>query len=66
MHLYSGSTIDFIGDSARNTIASKLERAFFHHFRYEAPKSEARAWQSVRPLTNRGLKPGAVSRPPLP
>jgi DUF2075 family protein len=46
MHLYSGSTIDFIGDSTRNTIASKLERAFFHHFRYEAPKSEVRAWQN--------------------
>ena len=46
MQLYSGSTVDFISDATRNTIASKLERSFFRHFRYEPPKSEVRSWQN--------------------
>lgn len=46
VHLYSGSTIDFISDSTRNTIASKLERSFFDAFRYKPSKSEVQAWQN--------------------
>src|SRR6266567_5239956 len=38
MHLYSGSTTDFVGDATRNGIAEKLSGAFFHHFRYQRPK----------------------------
>ena len=46
LHLYGGTTVDFIGDATRNRIAEKLERSFFDHFRYEAPKNEVRSWRN--------------------
>jgi DUF2075 family protein len=46
VHLYSGSSVDFIADATQNTIASKLEATFFHAFRYHAPQSEVRSWQN--------------------
>ena len=53
MHLYSGSSIDFISDSTNNRIASKLEDNFFTHFRYKAPQSEVRSWQnSLRAMSS--------------
>ena len=46
MHLYSGSTIDFVSDATRNKIAGKLEGAFFQYFRYSPGQSEIRSWQN--------------------
>ena len=46
MHLYSGSTIDFVSDATRNKIAGKLEGAFFQYFRYSPGQSEVRSWQN--------------------
>jgi aspartate/methionine/tyrosine aminotransferase len=36
MHLYSGSTTDFMADATRNLIAAKLAAAFQDYFRYPA------------------------------
>jgi len=46
MHLYSGTTIDFIADATRNTIAGKLAERFEERFRYKPPQSEVRSWQN--------------------
>jgi DUF2075 family protein len=46
MHLYSGTTIDFVADATRSRIAGKLERAFFDHFRYHPSQAEVRSWQN--------------------
>ncbi len=53
MHLYSGSTVDFVADATRNRIAGKLANAFSEHFRYSAPQSEVNAWQnSLRAMSS--------------
>jgi hypothetical protein len=46
MHLYSGSTEDFVADSVRSRITQKLDDAFFEYFRYHASPSEVRSWQN--------------------
>jgi DUF2075 family protein len=46
MHLYSGSTEDFVADSVRSRIAQKLDDAFFEYFRYHPSSSEIRSWQN--------------------
>jgi DUF2075 family protein len=46
MHLYSGSTQDFIADAVRSQIAQKLDDAFFEYFRYHPSPSEVRSWQN--------------------
>jgi DUF2075 family protein len=46
MHLYSGSTEDFIADAVRSRIAQKLDDAFFEYFRYHPSPSEVRSWQN--------------------
>ena len=46
MHLYSGSTIDFVGDATRNLIADKLAAAFSDYFRYPPSQSEVHSWQN--------------------
>lgn len=46
MHLYSGTSVDFVADAIHNRIASKLEDSFFEHFRYKPAQSEVRSWQS--------------------
>ena len=46
MHLYSGSTEDFIADAVRARIAQKLDDAFFEYFRYHPGPSEVRSWQN--------------------
>lgn len=53
MHLYSGSSTDFIADSTRNRIAGMLEDSFFQHFRYRPSQSEVRSWQnSLRAMSS--------------
>ena len=49
MHLYSGTSVDFVADATRNRIAGKLAAAFADHFRYQAPQSEVNAWQNSLP-----------------
>ena len=46
MHLYSGTTVEFIGDTTRNLIAGKLEERFVERFRYSPGQSEVRSWQN--------------------
>lgn len=46
MHLYTGSTTDFIADATRNLIAGKLEESFFRQFRHKPGQSEVQSWQN--------------------
>jgi hypothetical protein len=46
MHLYSGTSVEFISDATRNVIAEKLEQRFLERFRYSPGKSEVRSWQN--------------------
>lgn len=46
MHLYSGSTVDFIGDAVQNRIAGALTDAFFQHYRRRPPESEIVSWRN--------------------
>ena len=46
MHLYSGSTQDFVADAVRSRIAQKLDGAFFEYFRHHPSPSEVRSWQN--------------------
>jgi hypothetical protein len=46
MHLYSGSTVDFVEDATHNRIAEKVSEGFERYFRYEPPKSEVQAWRN--------------------
>lgn len=53
MHLYSGTTTDFVGDATHNRIATKLSETFFQHFRYHPSQSEVRSWQnSLRAMSS--------------
>ena len=53
MHLYSGSTTDFVSDATRNRMAGKLADAFFEHFRYQPSQSEVHSWQnSLRAMSS--------------
>ncbi len=46
MHLYQGTTGQFIGDAARNRMAGQLSDRFFQEFRYRASESEVLAWRN--------------------
>jgi hypothetical protein len=46
VHLYRGSTTDFVDDVRDNRIAGKLEDGFRLHFGYSPPDGEVRAWQN--------------------
>jgi hypothetical protein len=46
VHLYQGSTSEFIGDATRNLVAGKLSDRFFEHFRYRPAPSEVAVWQN--------------------
>jgi len=46
MHLYSGTSVEFIADATRHTIAGKLEQRFVERFRYSPGQSEVRSWQN--------------------
>lgn len=53
MHLYTGTTQEFVSDSVQNLIADKIAASFFQSFRYNAPKSEVGAWRSsLRAMAN--------------
>ncbi|GIU90648.1 MAG: ATP-binding protein [Acidimicrobiia bacterium] len=46
VHLYSGSSIDFVREASHGRIASTLEERFVERFRYKPPQTEVRAWQN--------------------
>ena len=45
MHLYGGSSVEFISDATQNRLASVMEQAFFDHYRYKPGPAEVRSWQ---------------------
>jgi uncharacterized protein len=46
VHLYRGSTEQFIGDAVRARLAGQLAERFFDEFRYKPAQSEVNAWQN--------------------
>jgi hypothetical protein len=46
VHLYSGSTAQFVRDAVLNRLAGRLSDRFFDEFRYKPPLSEVSAWQN--------------------
>jgi uncharacterized protein len=46
MHLYRGSTDQFIADAVRARLSSQLADRFFDEYRYRPAQSEVRAWQN--------------------
>jgi len=46
MHLYSGTTMDFVGDAVQNRIAGALADAYAQHYRRRPPDSEVVAWRN--------------------
>jgi hypothetical protein len=46
MHLYEGTTQQFIGDATQARLAYLLADRFFDEFRYKPPQSEVHAWQN--------------------
>jgi DUF2075 family protein len=60
MHLYQGTTSEFIGDATRNLIASKLSDRFFQHFRYRPAPSEVTAWQNSLRSMSMALQLGGL------
>lgn len=46
VRLYSGNTAEFIQDAIRNRVATKLEEAFFHAYRFRPSTNEVRSWQN--------------------
>ena len=46
MHLYKGSTQQFIGDAVQNRLATNLSDRFFAEFRYRPAPSEVMSWRT--------------------
>ena len=46
MHLYSGTSVDFISDAIQNRVASMMEAVYFDHHRHKPGPSEVRSWQN--------------------
>src|SRR3989304_4406702 len=53
MHLYRGSTEQFIGDAVRATLANQLAERFVEEFRYKPSPSEVTSWHhSLSAMSN--------------
>ena len=61
MHLYQGTTTEFIGDATRNLIAGKLSDRFFQHFRYRPGSSEVASWQNSLRAMSQALQVGGLT-----
>lgn len=46
MHLYQGTSEQFIADAVQARLANQLAERYFHEFRYKPGLSEVRAWQN--------------------
>src|SRR5207237_7056824 len=53
MHLYTGSSSQFVRDVIENRMADSIRAAFFNHFRFYPSPNEVRSWQnSLRAVCN--------------
>src|SRR5437870_12853138 len=53
MHLYTGSSQQFINDVVQNRIAASMRSACFNHFRFHPSPGELHSWQnSLRAVCN--------------
>ena len=76
MHLYQGSTRQFIADATQARLANQLSDRFFDEFRYRPAPSEVESWRNslsamatvlqLSDLTDQGilveLKPPSCSK----
>ena len=46
MHLYQGTSDQFIGDAVQNRLATQLAERFFEEFRYKPPPNEVMSWRN--------------------
>src|SRR5258708_5786227 len=46
MHLYQGTSDQFIADAVQARLANQLADRFFQEFRYRPPESEVRSWRN--------------------
>ena len=46
MHLYQGTSAQFIGDAVQDRLANQLSDRFFEEFRYRPSPSEVTSWQN--------------------
>jgi hypothetical protein len=46
LHLYQGTSEQFIADAVQARLASQLAERFFHEFRYKPPQNEVMSWQN--------------------
>ena len=46
MHLYQGTTEQFIADAIQARLAGRLAQRYFDEFRYKPAHSEVNAWQN--------------------
>ena len=46
MRLYSGSSKQFVADTARNQISEKLKESFFSHYRFKPSPAEVNSWRA--------------------
>ncbi len=46
MHLYQGSSAQFIADAVQARLANQLAERFFQEFRYRPAQSEVNAWRN--------------------
>ena len=46
MRLYSGSSTQFVADTARNQISEKLRTAFFNRYRHNPSPAEVNSWRA--------------------
>lgn len=60
MHLYAGTSTDFVEDATRNKIANKLEIAFRSHFRYAPSQAEIRSWRASLAAMSRVIDIGGL------
>jgi hypothetical protein len=53
MHLYQGTTEQFIGDAIQARLAGLIAQRYFDEFRYKPVPSEVTSWQnSLRAMAN--------------
>jgi hypothetical protein len=56
VHLYQGSTHQFIADATQACLANQLSDRFFDEFRYRPAPSEVTSWRNLFGATASGLK----------
>ena len=62
MHLYQGTSEQFIADAVQARLANQLADRFFQEFRYKPPPSEVTSWQNSLGAMANVLQLGGPSR----